>query len=122
MIMKKIAFSMEDNQGLQGRMSLHFGRCPFYAFVDVDGDTVHHVQVVSNPYYGSHAPGAVPEFIRSQGADVMIAGGMGPRALQQFAQYNIEVVTTNTQATPEEVLPAYLRGELTGANGCEHHH
>ncbi len=36
--MKRIALSAEDNSGLEGMLSAHFGRCPFYTFVNVEGD------------------------------------------------------------------------------------
>jgi len=118
----KIAFASENNQGLRGSLSLHFGRCPYYTFVNVDGDQVADVQVLANPYFNSHVPGAVPEFIKSHNVHVMIAGGMGPRAIQLFNQFGIEVVTTSAQWLLEDLLTAYLRGEITGATGCEHHH
>ena len=121
-IMKRIAFSSEDNLGLKGRLSAHFGRCPFYTLVDVECDQVTSVQVIENPFFAQHVPGAVPEFIKSRNAHVMIAGGMGPRAIELFNQSGIEVITTNAQGTIEDILMAYLRGDITGASGCEHHH
>jgi predicted Fe-Mo cluster-binding NifX family protein len=36
----KIAFASEDNQGLQGTLSAHFGRCPYYTIVDVEDNAV----------------------------------------------------------------------------------
>jgi len=118
----RIAFASEDNQGLKGSLSAHFGRCPYYTLVDVDGDKVLDINVVTNPYFNSHVPGAVPEFIKSQGAQVIITGGMGPRAIGLFEQIGIEAVTTGAQGTLEDILLAYLRGEIKGAFGCEHHH
>ena len=118
----RIAFASEDNQGLEGVLSAHFGRCPYYTLVDIDGDSVSDVTIVANPYFTSHVPGAVPEFIKSQGAHVMIAGGMGPRALDIFNEFGIEAITTGGQETLQDILSAYLRGEIKGAAGCEHHH
>ena len=37
--MKRIAFSSEDNIGLKSQMSMHFGRCPYYTIVEVEGET-----------------------------------------------------------------------------------
>lgn len=119
----RIAFASEDNQGLQGTLSAHFGRCPYYTIVDVEDNTTSKVEVVDNPYFNSHAPpGVVPQFIKDQGAQVMIAGGMGPRAIEHFNQFGIETITTGTQENVEKVLNAYLRGEIGGASGCGHHH
>lgn len=118
----RIVFASEDNQGLSGSLSAHFGRCPYYTVVDVDGDQVLDIKVVENPYFNSHVPGAVPEFIKSQGAQVIIAGGMGPRAIALFEQIGIEAVTTGAQGRFDNILLAYLRGEIKGALGCKHHH
>ncbi len=117
----RIAFASEDNQGLKGSLSAHFGRCPYYTLVDLDGNKVLDIKVVANPYFNSHVPGAVPEFIKSQGAQVIIAGGMGPRAIDLFNQFGIEAVTTGAQGPLEDILTAYLRGDIKGAWGCEHH-
>jgi predicted Fe-Mo cluster-binding NifX family protein len=119
--MKRIAFASNDNQGLQGSLSAHFGRCPYYTLVDIDGDRVSEVNIVENPYYDNHIPGAVPEFIKSKNAHVMIAGGMGPRAIDLFNQFGIEAVTTGAQGIIDDILSAYLRGEIQGALGCEEH-
>ena len=113
----RIAFSCDDNRGLEGVISYHFGRCPYYTFVDVEDGQVKNVEVVSNPYYSQHAPGVVPDFIHSQGANVMITGGMGSRALSFFNQYGIEVVT-GASGKVRHALESYLRGELKGAQPC----
>jgi len=118
----KIAFASEDNQGLKGSLSAHFGRCPYYTMVDVEEDKVMDTTVIDNPYFTNHVPGAVPQFIKEQGAQVMIAGGMGPRALELFNQFDIEAITTAIQGSLADILNAYLRGEISGATGCEHHH
>ena len=113
----RIAFSCDDDRGLEGVMAHHFGRCPYYAFVDVEDGQVKGVEVVSNPYYGQHAPGVVPDFIHSQGAKVMITGGMGSRAVAFFDQYGIEVIT-GASGTVRYALDAYLQGRLGGAEPC----
>ncbi len=113
--MKRIAFSCETNQGLQSEMSGHFGRCPYFALIDVEGQDIKHVQVVNNPYFNNHVPGKVPAFISSQNVNVMIAGGMGPRAI------DIEVAT-GVGGIVENVLRAYLDGRVSGIIPCSHDH
>ncbi len=119
--MKKIALACEDNQGLNGQMSQHFGRCPSYLVVDVEGSEVKKSEVVENPYYSNHIPGKVPQFIKEQGAQVMIAGGMGPKAIDMFTTFGIEVVT-GAIGNVGNVLQAYLRGEISGVEPCKHDH
>ena len=119
--MKKIALACEDNQGLGGQVSQHFGRCPCYLIVDAEGGEVKKTDIVDNPYFNNHIPGKVPQFIKEQGAQVMIAGGMGPRAIDMFSNFGIEVVTGAIGNTGN-VLQAYLRGEISGVEPCKHDH
>ena len=86
----RIVVSVDDSNGLDSVVSPHFGRCPHYIFVDLDGSEVRAVNAVDNPYHGHHQPGQVPAFINAQGADVMLAGGMGRRAVGLFREYGIE--------------------------------
>jgi len=117
--MRRIALACEDNQGLSGQISQHFGRCPYYLIVDVEGDEIKRTDSVDNPYYNNHVPGMVPQFINEQGANVMIAGGMGPRAIDMFTNLGIEVVT-GAIGNVGNVLQAYLRGEISGVGPCSH--
>jgi len=118
--MKRIALSCDDGFGLEASLSPHFGRCPFYVLVDVTDDQIVGFQVVKNPYYPNHQPGVIPQFIHSQKANVMIAGGMGPRAIDFFTQFGIDVAT-GVQGKVKDIVEAYLRGEAQGIVACEHH-
>ena len=61
----RYAISTEDNKGLEGNVSQHFGRCPYFVIVDLENEAVKEVKVVDNPYFAGHGPGQVPEFIAS---------------------------------------------------------
>jgi len=113
----RIAFSSEGNRGLDSIVSHHFGRCPYYVLADVEGDQVRDVATVANPFFSNHQPGQVPRFIGEQGADVIVTGGMGRRALAIFQEESIETVT-GAHGTVGEVLQDYLGGRLTGAEPC----
>jgi predicted Fe-Mo cluster-binding NifX family protein len=110
----RIAVSADGKGGLDSVVSPHFGRCPCFVLVDVEGQDVAQVSQVDNPYYGAHRPGDVPRFIHQQGADVMLTGGMGGRAVQFFAEYGVEPVT-GAHGTVRLALERYLGGELKGA-------
>ena len=116
----RIAISIESDGGLDAPVSAHFGHCPHFAMVDVDGDQIATVSTVANPYYPQHTPGAIPQFIHSQGVDVMLTGGMGGRAVAFFEQFGIEPVT-GASGTVREALQRYLSGELTGVVPCHDH-
>jgi len=113
----RIAISAETNNGIDSAISMHFGRCPYFVLVDVEGQEVKEVSVVENPFYGKHSPGQVPGFINSQGANVMLAGGMGRRAIIVFEQLGIEAAT-GAVGTARQSLESYLGGELRGVKPC----
>jgi len=117
--MRRIALATEDNQRLSGQISQHFGRCPYYLIVDVEGDEIVKTDSITNPYYHNHVPGMVPKFINEQGANVMIAGGIGPMAIELFASLGIEVVS-GAAGNAGDTLQAYLRGEISGVEACQH--
>ena len=118
---KRIVIALESNGQPEGEVSAHFGRCPAYGVWLVENGALVKKEMVSNPFYHQHTPGEVPGFIRTLGADVMIAGGMGPRAINLFGQMGIEVVT-GAVGNPNKVVAAYFRGELSGIVPCHHDH
>ena len=118
--MKRIALACDGGFWLEASIAAHFGRCTSYVLVDLVGDRILGFQVVDNPYYPSHQSGVIPQFIHSQKANVMIAGGMGPRAIDFFTQFGIDVAT-GVQGKVRDVVEAYLRGEIQGFVACEQH-
>lgn len=74
-----------------GQLCMHFGHCEQFALVDVDetaGKPTNTTLVTPPP----HEPGLLPRWLHEQGATVIIAGGMGQRAHQLFAQSGVKVV------------------------------
>ena len=119
--MKRITFACDDAQGLNAIMSGHFGRCPYYTMIDVEGNEKKKVHVIKNPYFDNHVPGKIPHFIKEQKANVMIAGGMGPKAIDLFHSFGIEVYT-GVSGKVKDVLEAYLNGKVKGMVACAHDH
>ena len=119
-----IAISTLDNNGLSSAVSEHFGRCAYFTLAEVEDNVVKSVTAVDNPYAHQHGPGQIPAFIREQGANVMLVGGMGRRAVGFFEQYGIDVATGAT-GTVQQAIQAYLEGKLRGASPCaesQRHH
>jgi predicted Fe-Mo cluster-binding NifX family protein len=55
------------------------------------------------------------------GANVIIAGGMGGRAIDLFKQNSINVIIGAPALEPEELVKSYLNNTLvTSANVCDH--
>ncbi len=114
----RIAVSADNKNGLDSVVSPHFGRCPHFVLVDLDDHDVREVREVDNPYYGHHRPGQVPALINSLGANVMLTGGMGGRAIMFFEQFGIEGVT-GAYGTVRQSVERYLGGQLKGAAPCK---
>ncbi len=118
----KIAIASEENRDLESRAAHHFGRCPFYVFVTVDdNDKVLKSESIENPFFNGHEPGVVPQFIADQKADVIIAGGMGPRAIQWFDQLGVTALTASAP-TVNDILTKFLNNEIAGAESCHDSH
>jgi len=104
----------------RGVLSAHFGHCEQFALVDVDPETKQ-VTGVTRADPPAHEPGALPAWLKENGAGVIIAGGMGQRAQGLFAESGIQVVVGASEATPEELVRAHLDGRLdAGPNICDH--
>lgn len=103
----------------QGKLCAHFGHCEAFALMETDasGNILSETYVTPPP----HEPGLLPPWIAGQGVDCVIAGGMGARAQQIFAENGVRVVTGAQGEYPKEIVENYLRGSLvTGANTCDH--
>ena len=121
----RIAISAESNNGFESTVGQHFGRCPFFAFVDIEGKEIKGINVIENPFFAGHEVGQVPGFIHEQGADVMLSGGMGGRAIQFFTQFGIDTAT-GARGTVKQAVTEFLAGNLSGTAPCaesiEHGH
>jgi ATP-binding protein involved in chromosome partitioning len=96
----------------------HFGHCQQFALVEVADGTIAGINWLTPP---PHEQGALPKFLKENGADVIISGGMGWKAQQFFRDFGIEVVTGAPSLHPGEVVMQYLAGTLsTGDNLCDH--
>jgi predicted Fe-Mo cluster-binding NifX family protein len=102
----KIAIPIEN-----GRLHGDFSRCHQFALVEMDADKklTLRTSIVSAP---EHPPGRFPRWLRDEGVQVVISGGIGPRALTIFGHCGIEVRTGTAGAPVEQVAAAYLNGEL----------
>jgi len=102
------------------RFCEHFGRAEQFVMFEIDEEqrTLTEQKRVTAP---PHEPGVLPRWLAEQGAQVVIAGGMGPRAQQMLAEQGVRVVLGAACRTPEELTRAFLNGELAGgANSCDH--
>ena len=102
----------------EGKLTAHFGHCQEFALVEVKNNRIKSQENLVPP---PHEPGVLPKWLNALGTNVIIAGGMGAKALNLFAQNNIEVIVGAPSLTPEELVGRYLDKTLeSGANVCDH--
>lgn len=101
-----------------GKLCLHFGHCEQFVLIDVEKNAVTGKTLVTPP---PHEPGLLPRWLAEKGVTLIIAGGMGVRAQQLFAERDIQVITGAPADDPELLVAAFLNGTLaTGENACDH--
>ncbi|MCK4993940.1 MAG: NifB/NifX family molybdenum-iron cluster-binding protein [Candidatus Omnitrophica bacterium] len=101
----KIAISTDGNV-----VAEHFGRCPSYTMLEMDGDNVVSRSIVENP---GHEPGRIPQFLNEQGANYIISGGMGMRAIGFFNEFKIKTIL-GISGTIDDVIEKLKQGKLEG--------
>jgi predicted Fe-Mo cluster-binding NifX family protein len=110
----KIAIPVSD-----GLLCPHFGHCQQFAMVEANPETktITGVTMLTPP---AHEPGVLPQWLHQSGANVIIAGGMGQRAVELFTRAGVRVIIGAPVQKPEEVAMAYVNGSLaTGDNACD---
>lgn len=111
----KIAIPLSD-----GKLAMHFGHCERFALVDVD-PTEKKILKREDIDAPPHQPGLLPPWLAERGANMILAGGMGQRAQDLFAQQGIRVVMGVPSEVPERLVADYLAGTLqSGENICDH--
>jgi len=101
-----------------GVLCNHFGHCEQFAVMHVSDGKIGATEMHVPP---PHEPGVLPRWLGDLGVNLIIAGGMGQRALGLFAERGIQVVTGAPNLEPEALVQSYLAGSLTtGANVCDH--
>ncbi|MCP4764592.1 MAG: dinitrogenase iron-molybdenum cofactor [archaeon] len=95
-----------------GQVSPHFGRCPSYTILKIENGIITEKEEIPNP---GHSTGAIPAYLNNLNVNVIIAGGMGHRAVEFFNDYKIETVV-GVSGTISNVINNIKNGTLKGGN------
>ncbi|MDI6831188.1 MAG: iron-sulfur cluster carrier protein MrpORP [Actinomycetota bacterium] len=102
-----------------GLLCAHFGHCERFTLVEVGENGEPAVREVCEA--PPHEPGLLPRWLAEKGVKTVIAGGMGARAQQIFAESGVRVLCGAPQAEPLRLVRDYLAGTLElGDNVCDH--
>jgi len=107
----KVAVPVEEDRGLESPIDEHFGHAPYFAIAELDGGEVKRLEILENPYAAEHGPGQVPGWLAEMGVEVLVARGMGWRALEFFESYGIRVYR-GASGTLGDVLRALAEGSI----------
>lgn len=111
--MKRIAVTYDNGQVFQ-----HFGRTEAFKVYEVEDDKVINSEIVESNGVGH---GALAGLLADNTIDVLICGGIGGGAMVVLEERSIEVCA-GAQGDTDEVVEAYLKGELeTAGVTCDHH-
>jgi predicted Fe-Mo cluster-binding NifX family protein len=116
----RIAVPVLQNNEKLSQVSEHFGHAPFFAFIDVEQDGEWKVEITRNPAAAEHVPGQIPQYIISHDIDVVIARGIGGRAIDLFDQAGIQVIR-GASGLLEEIITDFLQGTLEDREYNAHH-
>lgn len=92
----------------KGNVSEHFGYCEGFRMYEIEEGKPSETDYVENP---GHRPGFLPEFLKEQGINVIISGGMGGSAQKLFNENDI-VAIVGAEGKSEKVIEDYLSGKI----------
>ncbi len=101
----RIAVPVDTNEGMKSRVSFLFGRAPYIALIDYEGE-VKRVSVENNPYaqaVGGAGP-SLAQYLADRGVNVILASEMGPNASSILASLGMTWVPVPANITVEEAL------------------
>ena len=116
----KVCIPTMGNSGMEEAICQHFGKAPTFTLLDLDTKEAQILTNVSEHLGGSGLP---TDQLKDQGVQVMIVGGLGPKAIQNFAEQCVEVFVGAT-GTVKVAIEDWREGLLTKAsddNACKNH-
>ena len=116
----KLVVPTDGSKGLNDKIAGHFGRCQTYTFLSEQGEVT---EIINNASEHGGGPGLPPELIKKHGADVLLCGDIGPRAISLCQELGIDVYVYQAN-TVREIFDLWRDHKLTSAgaeDACETH-
>ena len=125
-----VAVPSDSPGGLEARISDHFGHCDAFTLVQVEDQQLGSVTVLPNDAHEGGQCMAPVMLLKRQGAEALVAGGMGQRPLSGFQQVGITVYFKAGAETVRDAIDLLVAGECQefgpaqtcgGHDGCQSH-
>lgn len=110
----RILIPIEENKGIESKVSWHFGRAPFFAIFDTSTQKLE-IKENKSEYFGGM--GKAAQLILEFKPDVVFARGMGPRAIELLRSAGIKIVTADFNTVKEVIENKEKLKELE--KGCK---
>jgi predicted Fe-Mo cluster-binding NifX family protein len=108
----KVAIAKEGDE-----VSGHFGHCTEYALFNVEKNKITKTEILQSP---GHEPGRLPVFLAEHQVTHVLAGGMGPKAVDLFCANNIDVFL-GISGPIDSVISDFIAGKIVpGQSSCTH--
>jgi predicted Fe-Mo cluster-binding NifX family protein len=119
---RKVMIPLESNEKLLSKVSSHFGRANFFAFVELSEYAPKAYHVRENSFKGKKVRAGlavVNRFIQEEEVDTVIVREIGEIGFHTLRDHYIEIYRTE-EGNVEESLAKLLSGSLTRLEGPTH--
>ena len=116
----KIVIPTDNKKGIEDTVAEHFGRCLTYTFLNEKGEVV---EIIDNASEHMGGVGLPPELMKKYGADILLCGDLGPRALSLCEKLGIDVYVSQAE-TVKEIFEMWKNNKIKKAGAedvCEQH-
>ncbi len=121
--MKRIAFPVENNNGLESEVSMHFGHAQYFCLVDIDesSNKVLKHEIIDNIPHSEGGCMMPVNLLKDKNADAIVVGGIGGRPLMGFQQVGITVIhNDNPQARVKDLVAEMAQLPVLTQSSCNH--
>jgi predicted Fe-Mo cluster-binding NifX family protein len=87
----RLAVPSNNPGGLEAGRSDHFGHCDLFTIIDISDGKITEVSTVSNQEHSAGGCMVPVQFLKGEGVQAIVVGGIGARPLQGFAEVGIAV-------------------------------
>ncbi|WP_206812097.1 NifB/NifX family molybdenum-iron cluster-binding protein [Paradesulfitobacterium ferrireducens] len=102
-------------------VNAHFGRSQAFTIFSIDNGKVVNQEILDTRGF-EHQHAGISQLLKSKGVDTVIAGGIGPGAIQGLEFAGLEVLRGASGFT-RDVAEAYANGSFIGTDAvCDHSH
>lgn len=109
--------------GLLSDVSMHFGKTPYFTFIKLEDGEIKDIDVKET--FGKHAGGSMTpaEIILNSGADVLICGNLGSKAVSMLRENGVQVFS-GASGQVNQAFKEWKMGKLSLAdeNSCSEKH